>query len=81
MLLHYKRHLLEKDLHQDDGSFRFSSITMNDYDIFATHSERKSCWDLWDDNKDALDSDQDPRSYPSEMHYFTLNESYSSEID
>ena len=41
ILLHYKSHLLEKVLHPDDVSFRFTSITRNDYDMFATHPERK----------------------------------------
>ena len=30
MLLHYKRHIVEQDFHRDNGSFRFTSITMND---------------------------------------------------
>ena len=30
ILLHFKRCLLEKDSHSDDGSFRFTSVTIND---------------------------------------------------
>ena len=80
MLLHYKMHLLDQDSYPDDGSFWLNSTNVTDYDIFATHPERICFWDFWDDNKDSLDSYQDPRPSRSETHEFTLNESYSSEI-
>ena len=38
MLLQCKRHLLEKDLCPEDGSFRFTSITMDDYDMLRAHT-------------------------------------------
>ena len=49
--------------------------------MFTTNPERKVFWDFWNDNKAALDSDQDPMLSHSETHAFSLNESYSSEID
>ena len=54
---------------------------MNYYDVVATRSNRKSFWDFQDYNEDTLDVDQDPRLFPSEANEFTLNESYSSDID
>ena len=81
ILLHCKMNLLEKYLCPDDGSFLFSSITMNDHDMLTAHPERKAFQDFWDNNKDALDSNQDYRPSPSDAHDFTLNGSYSSEID
>ena len=43
--------------------------------------ERKAFWDFWYDNEDALHGVQDHRPCPSETIDFTLNKSFSSEID
>ena len=39
LILHYKRHLLEKDFHPDGKSFRLTSISMNGHAMFRKHPD------------------------------------------
>ena len=42
MLLFLQNHLQDQGLYPDDGSFRFTSITFEDCEIFRTHPDNKT---------------------------------------
>ena len=58
MLLFYQNHLHEQGLCPDDGSFRHTSITFEDYETFRKHPDNKTRASQDDDNRASV-----PRSF------------------